>query len=207
MTATPIALIAISSLCLPALGWAQDNRWIPEISAAVGLGHVFRYSDEAFGDPLNVGAAVAIAHRSGLVVELELDRVFGLEPKFAPCGLVNNTCIGDGRYGPREAGVASLGMHYRFKRGERIQPFLFAGVGVLWTASLHTTTFTRTHPAVMVESESRDRGFGPDLGAGLRISLSRHIAISPEVRWLDASLLSRENLAITRLGIRTAYSW
>ena len=59
----------------------------------------------------------------------------------------------------------------------------------------------------MVESESRDRGFGPDLGAGLRIVLSPHVVISPEIRWLDASLVSRENLAITRLGIRTTYSW
>jgi len=66
MTATPIALIAISTLCFPALGWAQDDRWIPEV-------------------------------------------------------LVNNTCIGDGRYGPREAAVASLGIHDRF-RGNRIRP-------------------------------------------------------------------------------------
>ena len=149
---------------------------------------------------------MAVAHRSGLAIELAFDRVFGLEPKAAPCGLVNNTCVGDGRYGPREAAVASLGIHYRFS-GVRFQPFLFAGIGVLWTASLHTTTYSGTNPAVMVESGSRDRGFGPDLGAGLRVVLSPHVAISPEIRWLDASLLSRENLAITRLGIRTTYAW
>jgi len=113
------------------------------------------------------------------VIEFEADRVFGLEPEPAPCGLVNNTCVGGGRYGPREATVASLGVHDRF-RGDRIQPFLSAGVGVLWTATLHTTTYGGTRPAVMVESESRDHGFGPDLGAGLRIMLSPHVAISPE---------------------------
>ena len=37
--------------------------------------------------------------------------------------------------------------------------------------------------------------------------LSPHVVIGPEIRWLDASLLSRENLAITRLGIRTTYAW
>jgi hypothetical protein len=206
MTATRIALIAISALCLPAPGWAQDDRWSPEVSAGVGLGHVFRFSDETFGDPLNVGAAVALAHRSGWVVEFEVDRVFGLEPKPAPCGLVNQTCIGDGHYGPREAAVASLGVHYRFG-GDRIQPFLFAGVGVLWTSSLHTTTYANMNPAVMVQGESRDRGFGPDLGAGLRIRLSRHVAISPEARWLEAGLLSRENLSVTRLGVWTTYFW
>ena len=64
MTATHIALIAISALYFPALGWAQDDRWSPEISAGVGLGHVFRFSDETFGDRLNAGAAASIAHRS-----------------------------------------------------------------------------------------------------------------------------------------------
>ena len=161
---------------------------------------------ETFGDRLNAGVAVAIAHRAGLVIELDAERVFGLDPKPAPCGLVNNTCRGSGRYGPRQATVASLAVHYRFK-GTRVQPFLVAGIGMLRTASLHTTMHTSTSPAVMVESESRDRGFGPDLGAGLRLMLAPHVVISPEIRWLDASLLSRENLAITRLGIRTTYSW
>jgi hypothetical protein len=198
-------LVTIWMLSIPALGWGQDRRWTPEVSASVGLGHVFRFDDETFGDRLNAGVAVAIAHRAGLAIELDAERVFGLDPKPAPCGLVNNTCTGNGRYGPRRAAVASLAVHYRFK-GTRVQPFLFAGIGMLRTASFHTTTYASTRPAVMIESESRDRGLGPDLGAGLRLILSRHVVISPEIRWLDASLLSRENLAITRLGIRMTYS-
>jgi hypothetical protein len=197
-------LVTISMFPIPAPGWGQERRWTPEVSASVGLGHVFRFDDETFGDPLNAGVAVAIAHRSGLAIELDAERVFGLDPKPAPCGLVNNTCIGSGRYGPRQATVASLAVHYRFK-GTRVQPFLVAGVGMLRTVSLHTTTHASTSPAMMVESESR--GFGPDLGVGLRLMLSPHVVISPEIRWLDASWLSRENLAITRLGIRTTYSW
>src|SRR5262245_22554986 len=206
MTCMRIALITVSTLSIPTLGWGQDRQWSPEVSASVGLGHVFRFDDETFGDRLNAGAAVALAHRSGPAIELEVDHVFGLEPKPAPCGLVNNTCIGSGRYGPREATVTSLVVHYRFK-GDRIQPFVFGGLGVFWTASLHTITYSSTTPAVMTERASRDRGFGPDLGAGLRVRLSPHVTFGPEIRWLDASLLSRENLAITRLGIRTAYSW
>jgi len=205
MTAWRVLLLTISTIALPALARAQ-GQWTPEVSASVGLGHVFRYSDETFGDELNAGGALAIAHRSGLVFEFEADRTFGLEPKPAPCGLVNNTCVGGGRYGPRDATVASFAVHYRFG-GNRIQPFVFAGLGILWTTSLETITYTSTYPAVMVESESRDRGFGPDLGGGVRIVLSPHVAISPEIRWLDASLMSRENLAVTRLGVRTTYSW
>ena len=81
MTATRIALITLATLSLPTLGWAQDHQWTPEVSVGVGLGHVFRFDDETFGDRLNVGAAVAIAHRSGLVIELEVDRVFGARAK------------------------------------------------------------------------------------------------------------------------------
>src|SRR5262245_41695845 len=207
MTAIGIVLITISALSVATLVRAQGRQWTPEVSASIGLGHVFRFDDETFGDRLNAGGGVAIAHRSGLVIEFEVDRVFGLEPKPAPCGLVNNTCIGNGRYGPREATVTSLGVHYRLRGGDRLQPFVYAGVGGLWTASVGTTTYANTSPAVMVESESRDRGFGPDLGAGVRWVLSPHAAIMPEIRWLDASLLSSENLAVTRLGIRTSYSW
>jgi hypothetical protein len=206
MTRTRIALLTISTLSVPAIGWSQDRRWTPEVSASVGLGHVFRFDDEPFGDRVNAGAAVAIAHRSGVVIELDAERVFGLEPKGAPCGLVDTACVGSGRYGPRQASVASLAVHYRFK-GKRVQPFLVAGVGMLSTTSLHTITYASTRPAVMVERESRDRGFGPDLGVGLRWKVSPHVAISPEVRWLDAPSLSRENLAITRLGVRAAYAW
>jgi hypothetical protein len=53
------------------------------------------------------------------------------------------------------------------RRSERIiwrDPRIVAGVGILRTASLHTTTHTGTSPGGMVESESCDRGFIPDLG-------------------------------------------
>lgn len=206
MTSMRIVLIAISTLLIPTLGSGQDRRWAPEASASVGLGHVFRFDDETFGDRLNVGAAITVAHQSGLALEFGTERVLGLTPKPAPCGLVNNTCIGDGRYGPRQALVASLVVGYRFGH-RRVQPFVVGGIGMLWTASLQTTTYASTKPAVMVERESRDRGVGPDLGAGVRMMVSRRIAISPEIRWLDASWLSRENLAITRLGVRSTYSW
>ena len=139
MTVLRIGIVTVSALLIPALGWGQDHGWTPEVSASVGLGHVFRFDDETFGDRPDAGVAIAITLRSGLVVELAVDRVLGLEPKIAPCGLVDKTCVGNGRYGPYEATAASLGVQYRF-RGRRMQPFVFAGLGVLWPASYHTTT-------------------------------------------------------------------
>jgi hypothetical protein len=57
------------------------------------------------------------------------------------------------------------------------------------------------------EAEVTETGFGLDFGAGLRLSLSRAISVSPEIRWLDAPWLSGANLAVTRVVARTAYSW
>jgi hypothetical protein len=74
-------LVTISMLSIPALGWGQDRRWTPEVSASVGLGRLFRFDDETFGDRLNAGVAVAIAHRAGLVIELDAERVFGLDER------------------------------------------------------------------------------------------------------------------------------
>ncbi len=184
----------------------RDRGWTTEVSATVGAGHVFRFDDEGFGTPFNAGAAIGVAHRTGFLVEFGVEQVFGLEAKPAPCGLVDNTCTGGGRYGPYEAAVAAVTVQYRF-RGHRVQPFVLAGIGKLATSSFHTTTYAATRPAVMVESASSDSGFGPDLGGGLRLNVTRFLAVSPEVRWLDASLRSRENLAVARFGIRTTLTW
>jgi hypothetical protein len=103
--------------------------------------------------------------------------------------------------------VASATLQYRFRK-TRVQPYLLAGLGVMWSRSLHSETrVTGPSAAVITEHESRDRGFGPELGAGVRLNLGRHFAASPEVRWLDAPWLSRQNLAVTRLGVRASYAW
>jgi hypothetical protein len=87
-----------------------------------------------------------------------------------------------------------------------VQPYLVAGLGVLWSRSLHTVTQAQGRTATISEFETRDRGFGPDLGAGLRVALGRGFTVSPEVRWLDAPWLSRANLAVTRLMLRVDYT-
>jgi hypothetical protein len=170
----------------------------------VGLGHVFRWDDQTFGDPPAAGASIAIAHVSGWTFEGAAERVFGLQPHPAPCG-VNVPCVGSARYGPFATAVTSMTVQYRFNRA-RVRPYLVAGLGVLWSRSLHSITQARGSHATLSEFDTRDRGFGPDLGAGLRIRLGHGIAASPEVRWLDAPWLSRQNLAVTRVMLRVDYT-
>lgn len=194
------ASAAVSAQPSPAPGWTV------EASAAAGLGHVFRFDDRTYGDRLNAGGGVAVVHASGLALEFAADRTFGLDPPATPCGLVDRTCVGGGHDGPTEAVAASIAVQYRVNR-RRLQPYVLAGFGILWTSSLHSLTDARSDPAVMSESRSRDRGFGPDLGGGVRIALGRGVSLNPELRWLDASALSRENLAVTRLLLRLARHW
>jgi opacity protein-like surface antigen len=197
--------VVLIALGVPAAAAAQT--WTPEVSIAAGMGYVFRYSDEGFGNHWNAGGGAALVHRSGFAIEFEADHTFGFEGKPTPCGIVGVTCVGEGRYGPTSATVTSVGIQYRLK-GERVRPYFTAALGVLWTTSLSSITRVSGSVATISETEeSSDYGFGPDLGAGVRIALTKNLAISPEIRWLDAPWISRQNLAVTRLTVRTSYGW
>ena len=189
----------------PSLTAAQTASWTPELSGSAGLGHVFRWDDQSFGNRANVGGGVAVSHPSGWAIEIAGDRTAGLEPPLVPCGIANVTCVGVGHDGPRSIAVASLTVHYRLRAG-RVQPYVFGGLGMMWSRSVHSVTHVQGPIATISESESSDRGFGPDLGAGLRVAIGRGVSISPEVRWLEASWRSRQNLAVTRLQLRVTYS-
>ena len=204
MRISPVIIVTFITLCAPIAAGAQT--FTPEVSFATGMGHVFRYNDESFGNPLTAGGAVALVHPSGFAIEMLVDRTAGLEPKPTPCGVVGVTCIGDGRYGPTSSTVTSVGVQYRLK-GKRVRPYFTAALGMLWSRSLSSVTRVSGSVATITDSAEHDRGFGPDLGAGVRIALAKGLAISPEIRWLDAPWLARANLAVTRLSIRTSYGW
>lgn len=200
--------IAAAALALwfPAAAWGQSHEFNPELSAGVGLGHAFRFEDRSYGNRLNVSVGVAIAHRSGLAVELEGNRTQALDPPETPCGIVGVTCVGSGHDGPLGASSASATVHYRFGRG-RLRPYVLAGLGAMWSAWLHSKTQIVGDRATITETASRDVSVGPDLGAGVRFQLSKAVSINPEFRWLEGSWGGRESLSVMRLTLRTAYAW
>ena len=198
-----LAVLAIAAI--PSAASAQSGSWTPEISLSAGLGHVFRWEDQTYGDRITAGVGVAIDHASRWGFEWHADRTVGLEPKQAPCGLVNVTCIGIAHDGPTEMTVMSMSVRRDFGDG-RVQPYLTGGLGVMWSRSLHSITQVRGSVATTAEFASSDRGFGPDLGAGLRFRLARSWSVETEVRWLDAPWLSRQNLAVTRLLTGVTYA-
>jgi opacity protein-like surface antigen len=206
MMRTMIPLLTLLALAaVPAGAGAQSRSWTPEITLSAGLGHVFRWDDQTYGDRINAGGAVAIAHRSGWAFEWHADRTFGLEPRQTPCAFVNITCFGIPHEGPTKLTVMSLNVRRYFGDG-RLQPYLSAGLGVMWSRSLHSQTQVRGPVAAIIDFASEDHGFGPDLGGGLRIRIARSWSAEAEVRWLDAPWLSRENLAVTRLLAGATYA-
>jgi hypothetical protein len=194
----------VMALVLPSFARAQAAGWTPEVSIGAGLAHVFRWQDQTYGNATNVGGGVAFAHSSGWAIEVHGDRTFGLEPLPAPCGL-NVTCVGEAHYGPTAMSVASINARYRFK-GRRLEPYLIGGLGLLFSRSLHSVTHVQGPIAIMTETQSRDSGVGPELGAGLRLPLARGWSLNGELRWLDAPWLSRQNLGITRITAHVTYS-
>ena len=196
---------AIGVILVPTIAHAQGRAWTPEISIGAGLGHVFRWEDRSYGDRTNAGAGVAIVHSSGWAFEVHADRTFGLDPSLAPCGVVNVTCVGVAHEGPTSMTVASINARYHFTK-HRLQPYLIGGLGLLWSRSLHSLTQVQGAIAVITELHSRDSGFGPELGAGLRLPIGRGWSVNGELRWLDAPWLSRQNLAITRVVAHATYT-
>lgn len=197
MTGVIRALLIIvsigSTVCVPAVGWAQPAepaRLTPEVSLILGLGHVYRWDDQVFGDRLNIGGSLAIMHRSGFALEFESDRTVGLPP--------------DSRV--RSATITSVVVRYQF-RARRFQPYILAGVGVLWSKYLSSEATVVGGEVVRTDIEQNEAGLGPDLGGGLRVLVAGPISVNPEIRWLDASFRARANLGVTRFSIRAAYAW
>lgn len=208
MAALRLLAITLAALALPALAGAQDApaAWTPEVSIAAGLGHVFRWEDQTFGDRPAAGGGLAVAHRSGWVVQLDAHNTFGLRPKPQRCGLVGITCLGQAREGPDALAALSLTVHHRFGR-RRLQPYVLAGLGMMWSRSVHSLTQVRGATATVTEWTSRDSGVGPEIGGGFTVRVSRRLTLSPEIRWLEAVWRSRENLSVARPQLRASYSW
>ena len=207
------ALIWLAASLLPSVAPAQSapaRGWTPELSAGIGNGHVFRFSDQSFGDEPNVSVAGAMLSHNGFGFEVEATRTMGLTPGPAPCGVLVNgapaNCQGDAREGVLDA--ASLSFIFRYQvMHYRLQPYFMAGVGILRTRAVASMTVVRDGAVTQSEIEDTSTGLGPDLGAGLRIPVGAGLSVNPEIRWLAASSLSRHNLAVTRASIRLAYSW
>jgi opacity protein-like surface antigen len=190
--------------------WNARPRF--EIVASVAMGHVFRFKDEGFGNHRNFGIGIEAPVWHKLRIGAEINRTFGFEPTSAKCGsiLFNRDqpmpCTGFAREGVSSANAGSITASYFFGEG-RVQPYVVGGLSILDAKEFRSTSIVHPDVVEFRETETRSTGIGLTFGAGLRVSVNRHISIRPEVRFADGTARSTLNLSQWRLSIGAAYGW
>jgi opacity protein-like surface antigen len=211
------------ALLLPSLAAAQsaesknkEPSWNArprfEIVISVAMSHIFRFEDEGFGNHRNFGIGIDVPIWHKLRIGADINRTFGFEPTPANCGsiLFNQDqpmpCTGFAREGVSSATAGSITASYFFGEG-RVQPYLVGGLSILNAKEFRSTSIVHPEVVEFGETETSSTGIGPTFGAGLRISVNRHISIRPEARFADGTARSTLNLSQWRISIGAAYGW
>jgi opacity protein-like surface antigen len=200
------ALLAPALLVAVFAGAVQSQPLTREVFVSVAQGRLFRIGDNPLDSGPNVGAGVGLLHRSGLGVDIGLNRTFGLRAKPAACGVVNIPCEGSAREGTTAATIFSVDARYEFTRA-RVRPYVTGGVGALRSSGFSPTLYISEQRAVFSEQEWSDTGLAFNVGGGVRIRLGERLSIRPELRVYNGVALSRANLCMFRPSVVLAYSW
>jgi opacity protein-like surface antigen len=177
-----------------------------EVFVAVANGHLFRVGDNPVGSGPNLGTGIGLRHRSGLGVDVEVNRTLGLSAKPAACGVVNIPCEGSAREGVTGVTIFSVNVRYEFTRA-RVRPYVTGGVGAIRSKGFSAALSISEQRAVFSEQQWQDTGFAGNFGGGVRIGLSRRLSLRPELRVYNGVALSRANLSMFRPSVVLAYSW
>lgn len=184
----------------------------PEVFGSIGFGHLAT-PRRTMGDGPLVGGGVAIQWRR-LGVDVEADRMFGLEPRRLSCAIqYGQTCYA-GRQGASTASLISANALVTFGR-RRVEPFVTGGMGVLLSThvepemELRFSGIPNTPPISvrLVEQDRNDRGFAINVGGGVRVPMSSHLLFRLDARLYNAVLLSSYNQALIRVSARVGYRW
>jgi opacity protein-like surface antigen len=183
-----------------------------EIIASAAAAHVFRFDDQGFRNHLNFGVGVEAPVWRKLRLGAEINRTFGFSPGTVKCGAIGSApnqplpCAGSAREGVAAATAGSITATYLVGE-ERVQPYVLGGIGIVNAKMYTSSAIVRQNVVEFREIEATSTGIGPALGGGVRVSISRHIAIRPEIRFLNGIALSSLNLSQWRISIGAAYGW
>jgi opacity protein-like surface antigen len=171
-----------------------------EIFGGVAFGHLANCC-RVFGNGPNIGGGAGLRWRR-LGIQFEMNRMLGLLPKQAPCGVVGEPCVGAARDGATSTTIASANVLVFFPR-KRLEPYVSGGVGALWSAQV--SSVLSGHPPTFSEMPWHDRGLALNIGGGVRVPITSAIGVVPELRLYDATLLSRANLGLLRAALHISY--
>ncbi len=177
-----------------------------EVFGNLAGGYPFRFEDRGFGNKPSAGAGFGVYHDSGLGVQVEANRTFGLTPTPARCGIAGIPCEGQARQG-LSGGVSIVSVDAVYRFGDRLQPYLIGGIGGLWSENVSSVLHLYPDRAIFEEQKWKDSGLAFNAGGGLRIRLGRALSLRPEIRLYHATARSRANLSLLRSSVSIAYGW
>jgi hypothetical protein len=171
---------------------AQSPRRERHIEVFISAGaHGFsRFDDKGFGRHSDVGAGAALLVHPNFAVQVEADHVFGLDP--APC-TENELC---GATAVTASGLAILST-------SRVQPYLMGGLLMLRSEGAGF----QDPASATVARRTSDTGFGPQVGAGEKVNITRRFYVQPSFWAGTAVLMSRMNLSTSRASLAAGYRW
>jgi opacity protein-like surface antigen len=182
-----------------------------EFSSEAGFdvgGGIIAERGDRFRTPFSIGGSWRYMNFSGIGVEVETHRSFGEALRKTPCVVVNtrsaefaNQCVGPVEEGFNNEVSTSGKLVYAFP-GTRIRPYVTGGIAI--------SRFEHRRPVFYVDANQLQvfDGVGVETGAqvlaggGVRIALTDHVSIRPDVTFAFADDHSR-----IRASVGVAYRW
>lgn len=201
-----LVLLAVIAPLLTASSWAQNYAYKGEVFGSVAYGRLLRSDDLPLGGGANFGGGAGLRLGSKIGIEFEFNRMVNLKLRPALCGTLE--CVGSALIGYRSVILFSANGLYHFSVS-RIQPYVVGGIGVLHTEfadSLSVSDESGTR-ATISQIERRGNGLSISFGTGLKVFLTRKISLRPEFRLYFSTIMSSENLGVSRASIGFGYHW
>ncbi len=185
------------------------REYVPHVALNVAAGRSLTGGLGVNG-PGSGGGAWGIRHLSGVGLELEGNRTLGRSTRLVSCANAPSTvasaagCVGEGLEGIQDTTVASAKIQYFFP-GRRAQPYLSGGLAMyqasVWRSSVIEPPFFSREPRLS-ETLSRRRGMAAVAGGGVRIALTRHASLRP-----DVTVYKADGWTYVRAGTGIAVGW
>jgi hypothetical protein len=199
----------LGTLLLPALAAAQTPSPRFEINGSVAATRVFRVEDQSFGTVVNPGVGLEWRVMPKLGLNIEMNRVAGLEPRIVNCRAFfpGVSCSGTGREGVLNVALMSVTAAWYFGDTGSVQAYVLGGMDIMWSRTVSSVVFGGGDVRPISELEQRDRGTGITGGVGVRVPIGSHLVVKPEWRIYDGTLMSRANLSAMRTSVAIGYRW
>ena len=161
-----------------------------EVFVSAGSHGLSRFDDNGFGRHPDAGAGATILIHPNFAVQVEADRVYGLNP--SPCR-ANEPC--------RATAVSASGLVILSR--SRVQPYLMGGLLMLRSEGAGF----QDPASEIVPNRTRDTGFGPLVGAGVKVYVTSRFFVQPSFWAATTVLMSRMNLSTSRASMTAGYRW